>query len=238
VEDPLRRALPTKESFQNIRALPRESGSSLLFTHRIIHWGSARVDDSDAPPRVAISFVSSDPVYEKPYIDPKYFTATENPPFHIRLLLVCAQLLIYYQRLDLPKETIMACYDYCKLYEEELEKSYRHKVFLEFVNSMKASSASEDNNSSTGRSGGVSMSINEGDNDDEDAALEEMLNAEEAGYGEFEDDFDDADSKEEAEQEGGKSPKDEEDFDDDEEEGCVSLFGNSTEPQVKKMKTT
>ena len=135
-EDPLRRALPTKAAFQHIRALPRASGQSLVFTHRIIHWGSARDKNSRLPPRVAISFVCSDPSYEKPYIDPTYFTEKKNPPFHIRLLLVCAQLLIYYQRFDLPKETIKACYDYCKEYKNELEETYRQKVFLEFVNAM------------------------------------------------------------------------------------------------------
>jgi len=32
--DPLAAALPNKEAYQNIRALPAEPGSALLFTHR------------------------------------------------------------------------------------------------------------------------------------------------------------------------------------------------------------
>merc|ERR1712176_1588190 len=46
---PLRRALPNKQSYQHIRALPRKSGQSILFTHRLIHWGSSRdqYDDDD-----------------------------------------------------------------------------------------------------------------------------------------------------------------------------------------------
>ena len=38
--DPLSRALPTKQSYQNIRALPRRAGESIIFTHRILHWVS------------------------------------------------------------------------------------------------------------------------------------------------------------------------------------------------------
>lgn len=236
-EEPLRRALPSKESFQNIRALPRVSGSSLLFTSRIIHWGSARVPSSEMPPRAAISFVCSDPTYEKPYIDLKYFTENENPPFHIRLLLVCSQLLIYYQRFGLPKETIKACYEYCKEYEDELEETYRHKVFLEFVNSMKSFNGEEDMTSKQ-TSGKVEVSINDDDDkDDEDAVLEEMLNAEEGGYGEFQDDYDDVEDGED-EEEGATSSRqdneneDYEDEEEEEEEG-VSLFG----PETKKLKT-
>jgi len=61
-DDPMWRALPTKESFQNIRALPRQAGQSLLFTHRILHWGSRGNPNSlQNEPRVAISFVCSDP---------------------------------------------------------------------------------------------------------------------------------------------------------------------------------
>lgn len=37
---PLEIALPKKEDFQNIRALPAPKGSVLMFSHRIIHWGS------------------------------------------------------------------------------------------------------------------------------------------------------------------------------------------------------
>lgn len=107
--DPLARALPDKCAYQNIRALPRKAGQSLLFTHRILHWGSRGNPNShDKTPRVAISFVCSDPSFEKPYLNNFSLGDDEPllPPFKIRLLLVCAQLLIYYQRFDLPKECI------------------------------------------------------------------------------------------------------------------------------------
>ena len=242
--DPMRRALPTKADFQHIRAIPRTPGQSLLFTHRIIHWGSQRDKTSKLPPRVAISFVCSDPSYEKPYIDPKYFTNTVTPPFHIRLLLVCAQLLIYYQRFDLPKESIKAYYDYCKGYENELEKSYRQKVYLEFVNAMKEAkkeAVSEGKILSTNIIGDGILETPVGKDDDneddeEDAMMEEMLNAEEQGYGEFEDDYEDTIENTDDDNDLQLADGNEDDSGDDAE--GLSLFGNpdSKEPDPKRKK--
>jgi hypothetical protein len=245
-EDPLRRALPNKEAFQQIRALPRQQGQSVLFTHRIIHWGSARDPASLQPPRIAISFVCSDPTFEKPYVDPTYFSSEKAPPFHIRMLLVCAQLLIYYQRFNLPKECIKACYEYCKDYEEELEDSYRKKVFVEFVKAMNEA-ASEDAAESTVDSLIVNDSIDNGkafasgknagddeddSDEDEEAVMEEMLNAEKGGYGEFADDYDELGEEEE---EGGDF--DDDDEDDDDEEG-MTLFGKRDASADEEDSTT
>jgi hypothetical protein len=240
-EDPLRRALPNKEAFQQIRALPRQQGQSVLFTHRIIHWGSARDPASRQPPRIAISFVCSDPTFEKPYVDPAYFTSEKAPPFHIRMLLVCAQLLIYYQRFNIPKECIKACHEYCKDYEEELEDSYRQKVFVEFVKAMNEAT-SEDTAESTGdplnanddgdNSKVLASDKNDAagdsdyDDEEEDAVMEEMLNAEKGGYGEFADDYDELDEEEGKEQSGDFDEDDEEeDEDDDDENAGLTLFG-------------
>jgi len=237
--DPLYRALSTKESFQHIRCLPRKAGQSILFTHRIIHWGSQGDDvgrcgysnddtSSNISPRIAISFVCSDPDYESPILvnHTKYFDDTENsenndslriPPLHIRLLLVCAQLLIYYQRFDLDKSVIKACYNYCKHYEEELTEIYRRKVYVEFVNAMKEQ-VGDDNDKSAGNINAPStfscnirtindtstaenkLKIEDDEVDEEDAMLEEMLNAEAGGYGEFEDDYDDMKHEDELDQ--------------------------------------
>lgn len=186
-EDPLRRALPEKQAFQRIVALPRDPGQSLLFTHRIIHWGSARDPNADKSlgHRIAISFVCSDPSFEKPYLKEDYFTHDKRPPFRIRLLLVCAQLLIYYQRFDLPKEVLRMCYTVCKEMEGELEESYRNKVSLEFVKAMKEHD-NEDHNKDSSPS------------DDEEAVLEAMLEAEEGGLGDdFVDDYDEDESQNE-----------------------------------------
>jgi hypothetical protein len=236
-EDPLQRALPDKNAFQQIRALPRQQGQSVLFTHRIIHWGSARDPASRQPPRIAISFVCSDPTFEKPYVDPKYFSSEKAPPFHIRMLLVCAQLLIYYQRFNLPKECIKACYEYCKDYEEELEDSYRQKVFVEFVKAMNEA-ASESNGDplstndvgdngkalASDKKGAADADDGDDEDDEEEAVMEEMLNAEKGGYGEFADDYDEFDEEDEDAEQDGDFDDDDEDDDDDENNG-MTLFG-------------
>lgn len=218
-QDPMSRALPNKESYQNIRALPRQAGQSIVFTHRIIHWGARSDADLTGSPRIAISFVSSDPTYEPPLVDPKFFTAEKNPPFRIRLLLVCAQLLTYYQRFELRKETVKYCYKFCKENESDLDESYRRKVFVEFVNAMKETTEKTDDNKEGNRKTGVKLVITEeGDeDDDEDAMMQEMLDAEEGGYGEFKDDFDELDEDEEY--------VDDRDNEDDHEEEVVNLFG-------------
>ena len=90
--DPLSRALCTKESYQNIRSLPRLAGQSVLFTHRILHWGSRGNPHSHlTTPRIAMSFVCSDPAFERPYLAASL--AESIPPFRTRLLLVCAVAL-------------------------------------------------------------------------------------------------------------------------------------------------
>ena len=145
--DPLQRALPDKTAYQKIRALSRESGQSLLFTHRLIHWGSQSWETDVHKSRIAISFVCSDPEYEAPFLkeaswrkDSPVTPAAANDilrlPFRLRLLLVCAQLICYHERFEPSKATIKACYDYCKEHEHELGEAYRQKVFLEFIKAM------------------------------------------------------------------------------------------------------
>lgn len=60
---PLEAALPNKAAYQHIRALPCDAGSAVIFTHRIIHWGSAATKRAPCP-RIAISFVFADPTFE------------------------------------------------------------------------------------------------------------------------------------------------------------------------------
>jgi hypothetical protein len=240
-EDPLRRALPNKEAFPHIRALPRTIGQSILFTHRIIHWGSkSEPETTDA--RIAISFVCSDPTFEAPLVKPEYFSDERLPPFHIRLLLVCAQLLIYYQRFALSKEAIKLCYEYCKEHELELEENYRRKVFYEFVRAMKEhtqqiTSASAASSSSSSKDGVKLVITEEGDEeDDEDAMMEEMLNAETGGYGEFEDDYDEL---EEEDVPSDNGQEDNDDVDDDEEDfdlNATFVKSDSSGPPAKKVK--
>lgn len=131
-----------------------------------------------------MSFVSSDPEFEKPYVNHSLLDG-KAPPFYLRLLVCVAQLLIYHDRFRLPKECLRACYEYCKQYESEMEESYRRKVFFEFVKAMRDKDTVEEDKTAP---------ETKADSDsDDDAVLEEMLNAEHDGYGEFEDDFDELD---------------------------------------------
>ena len=247
--DPLQRALPDKCAFQHIRAMPRQPGQSIVFTHRILHWGSARdVRKQDVPPRIAISFVSSDPSFEKPYIvnSSHYFAPLSNdaddsdnkdgqstvswriPPFAIRLLIICSQLLIYHERFQLPKRIVKLCYDYCKRHETYLEETYRQKVFYEFVRAMNKCDDAETTNSkeSKARPNGEVHAKFGNDEDDEEAMMEEMLNAEEGGYGEFQDDFDELGDADDASVDGDDELNEE--MQDTEES---RLFGPSTKKQ-------
>ena len=206
--DPLQRALPSKQSYQNIRALPRQAGQSLVFTHRLLHWGSkGNARALDVRPRIALSFVYSDADFEPPYLVPETVapgrphegtTARHRsaPPFALRLLLVCAQLLIYHQRFALPTPTLRACYEYCKAHAEALDAAYRKKVFVEYVKAMKESreglrpqnEGEHNNNIGDTTVNHEEEAAEEAPNsEDEEALLEEMLNHSD----EFEDDYDD-----------------------------------------------
>ena len=162
------------------------AGESLIFTHRILHWGSAGSPHyKNNKPRIAISFVYSDVDYEAPYLTNFSMQQGTVPPFSLRLLLVCSQLLIYHQRFSLSRMSIRACYDYCKAHNDDLNETYRTKVFVEFVKAMKEMRDGEqeegvvaDDNKAT---------ENGEDSEEEDAMLEAMLD----NSGEFEDDFDD-----------------------------------------------
>jgi hypothetical protein len=157
-------------------------------------------------------------------VSPTAGTLERAPPFEVRLLLVCAQLLIYHQRLQLSRRTIQNCYEYCKRHEMLLETSYRHKVFVEFVGAMKESAQhdpkGELEHDGTGPGAKQSEDVPEDDDndDEEEAMMEEMLNAEAEGYGEFQDDYDDL---------GG----DEQDDDDVEKDGSEGVG-----PTAKKSK--
>lgn len=204
--DPLSRALNTKQSYQNIRALPRQAGQSLIFTHRILHWGSRGNPNAlNVQPRIAISFVYSDVQFEAPYLSGETFAEDENgkwnccPPFSIRLLLVCAQLLIYYQRFNLSTSTLRACYDYCKSHSEKLNDTYQKKVFVEYVKAMKekrdgimpedggVKKCDTKNDGNESEEKDVDDDADAANSEDEEAMLEAMLNHSD----EFEDDFDD-----------------------------------------------
>lgn len=192
--DPLSRALNTKQSYQNIRALPRNAGQSVIFTHRILHWGSRGNPQAlNNHPRVAISFVYSDVDFEAPYLSKELFSKDSKgnwnyPSFETRLLLVCAQLLIYYQRFNLSISTLRACYQYCKANSDQLDENYKKKVFIEYVKAMKEQRDGIPDCDENKKSDIDDPKCDDGgaNSDDEEALLEEMLN----NSGEFDDDYD------------------------------------------------
>ena len=78
--DPLREALQDKENYQHIRAMPLHPGEFVIFTHRILHWGSKGRKNYAGPPRISLSVAFSDPLFEAPY----FSVETKLPSFEIR----------------------------------------------------------------------------------------------------------------------------------------------------------
>lgn len=109
--DPLARALPTKHAYQQIRAIPLKQGEAVMFTHRILHWGSGVDQDYTGSPRLSLSFAASDDSFEEPYFDRKYLPL---PPPWLRLALCCAQMIVYYQRFDTTLPALTRMYSYFK----------------------------------------------------------------------------------------------------------------------------
>ena len=204
--DPLSRCLQSKTDYQNIRACPRSPGESLVFTHRLIHWGSAGSKRSQSPPRIAISFVASSLDFESPYLT----CGESRPNFLQRLVLICAQLIIYYQRfpsiIDYKHLKLIHSVVENKAQAVGLEEKYRKKVQQEFLMATTELAFQPGN-----------------DSEDEEEALAAMLNNDE---GDFEDDF--VDEEEENENECVSS--DDDDDDDDEPAFVIGL------PPHKKAK--
>jgi hypothetical protein len=78
--DPLREALLDKEDYQHIRAIPLNEGEFVIFTHRILHWGSKGRKSYKGPPRISFSVAFSDPAFEAPY----FSVHTGRPSFEMR----------------------------------------------------------------------------------------------------------------------------------------------------------
>jgi hypothetical protein len=78
--DPLREALLDKEDYQHIRAIPLNAGEFVIFTHRILHWGSKGRKNYKGPPRISFSAAFSDPAFEAPY----FSVQTGRPSFEMR----------------------------------------------------------------------------------------------------------------------------------------------------------
>eukprot|EP00937_MAST-01D_sp_MAST-1D-sp2_P007758 g7758.t1 len=90
-------------ALQNIVALtPAPKGTLLLFTHRLLHWGSRPLRGARAKPRVALSFAFADPRFEPPYLraDAAAAAAAASgaaslPAHAVRMALVAGQAIRY-----------------------------------------------------------------------------------------------------------------------------------------------
>ncbi|GLC45737.1 hypothetical protein PLESTB_000504000 [Pleodorina starrii] len=127
--DPLNVALASKEAFQSIRAFPAVAGSAIVFTHRIIHWGS-RGRKGYHTPRLAVSWGCADDAYEPPYFSREHLP---YPPMALRAALACGQMLAYHERFTMSRRQLSLYYKYFTAHAGEFHESYRAKVKLEFV---------------------------------------------------------------------------------------------------------
>ncbi len=92
--DPLQRCIPDKTGWQNIRAVPVQSGDAVFFSHRILHWGS-RGRKGFETPRIALSVACANDAFEPCFFDRE---ALPFPPPTLRMALVCAQMVCYHER--------------------------------------------------------------------------------------------------------------------------------------------
>ena len=66
-EDPLVALLRSDSAVQSIRACPLPAGGAVLFSHRVMHWGS-RGHPRCTTPRFSLSFGCADPCFERAYL--------------------------------------------------------------------------------------------------------------------------------------------------------------------------
>eukprot|EP00933_Yihiella_yeosuensis_P028133 TRINITY_DN21938_c0_g1_i1.p1 TRINITY_DN21938_c0_g1~~TRINITY_DN21938_c0_g1_i1.p1 ORF type:complete len:471 (-),score=110.53 TRINITY_DN21938_c0_g1_i1:183-1595(-) len=90
--DPLKLCFPNGNSYQNIRSLPVKAGGCTFHTHRTIHWGNRGRTSYMGEPRIALSFGFSTDDFEPPYFSRK---ALPFPSVKLRAALASAQVLNY-----------------------------------------------------------------------------------------------------------------------------------------------
>ena len=212
--DPLRLALPDKQAFQRIASVPAEAGSVVVFTHRVIHWGSAPPPPTPPSygeahePRVCVSFGFADEAYEPAYLRRGDGGAFRGfPRLRARAALVAAQMVSYHERFTCDAKMLSLFHvlitgggldDVANDTAFRLCPKYKRGVLREYVRAA-AELGAEKKSAEDGESG-------DGDGDDSDAvedamdnALDAMLEAQMAGrIDEFEDDFDAIAAKEAA----------------------------------------
>jgi ectoine hydroxylase-related dioxygenase (phytanoyl-CoA dioxygenase family) len=124
-EDPLVEIIKRSPiGFQAVRALPLEAGGCAVFTHRIVHWGSASRADY-LTPRISLAFGCSDDACERP------FFSTANLPFpalSLRLALNAGQAIAYGRRFTLSKHMLSFYYRLFLREGTQFNSEYKAKI--------------------------------------------------------------------------------------------------------------
>jgi len=178
--DPLSVALNCKQAYQHVRALPATAGSAVIFTHRIIHWGSKGWPDCTEP-RISFSFGCADGSYEQ-----AYFCRSHLPfPAHqLRVALVCGQMIVYHERFEFSKSQLSLFNAIFKAQAAAFSPSYQSTVKFELIGSVK----DVQSRPAAPSNGGGKYESSDDDSVVEDM-MDAMLEAELKGIGDFEDDF-------------------------------------------------
>eukprot|EP01128_Nolandella_sp_AFSM9_P011263 TRINITY_DN798_c0_g1_i1.p1 TRINITY_DN798_c0_g1~~TRINITY_DN798_c0_g1_i1.p1 ORF type:complete len:496 (-),score=102.51 TRINITY_DN798_c0_g1_i1:153-1640(-) len=196
-KSPLEVALPNKEDYQHIKCLPAPRGSAIMFSHRIIHWGSAGRKGYHTP-RIAFSCAFSADGFEPPYFAR---THLPFPPSTLRQSLCAGQMIVYSDRYQFSAPVLKGYYDHFRLSLSEFHQDYRAKVVNEYatvvknqalVNSTEKSAASLKRARTEDTPSHPSADVEEEEDDDAlDDALDAMLQARMDGIDDLPDDFDD-----------------------------------------------
>lgn len=101
----------TATRLQSVRALPAQAGDVLVWSHRLIHWGSEHAGASDAP-RQTLSFAMADPRFEGSLLRSTAGLPDGDlemqtlPTFDTRLLLVAYTCVAYHHGAPVPAELL------------------------------------------------------------------------------------------------------------------------------------
>lgn len=173
-----------------IRCVPASKGSAVVFTHRIIHWGSAGRNGYGGDERIAFSFATSDESFEAPYLMNSNHVLP-FPKLYLRLALGGAQCVAYHDRFQFTPSELHFFHKLYKDASSSFHSSYRSKIASEYLAGSEKASLSLSSSSSKNKKRKLGEILEESDDDVIDDALEAMLDEEMAGVGEFRDDFDD-----------------------------------------------
>lgn len=139
------------QNYQRIRPMPLSKGSTLHFTHRVIHWGSAiDPEEGETPNRIAMSWVMGDTRFEEPAVldQSKLFTTgvtTEHvtTPVKTRVAFISAQVINYAGQTGITKHEKSLYWRLFSMNKSDFSLSFIGKVeTLYSVYSMKNSKPS------------------------------------------------------------------------------------------------